>query len=186
MANSFVQPYKGILNPDISHLDGIVVDLGHGTMRGLRRQKAGILKVLGEIQQGIPVHAVTLGVAPDIHDRISALTDKIEKVREARVIIDKLAEVLEETEAYLEDEREGEIGLVVNAVRGAGRRKDPSVLTSFEETRRYHGQISARAYKTRRKNAEQAEADAEAETETPPAEAPVEHRKDSPAAVLTQ
>jgi hypothetical protein len=180
MANSFVQPFKGNLNPDLTHLNGIAVDLGHGTMRGLRREKHGIQKVLSEIQQGIPVHAATLGVASDIHDRISVLTDKLEKVRQARVEIDKLSEVLEETAAYLEDEREGEIGLIVSAVRAAARRKDPAVLTVFEETTRYHGQIAARAHKTRRKNAEQTE------TETPPAEAPVEHRKDSPAAALTQ
>jgi hypothetical protein len=91
-----------------------------------------------------------------------------------------MAEVLEETEAYLEDEREGEIGLIVSAVRGAARRKDSTVLTAFEETARYHGQIALRAHKTRRKNAEQAE------TENAPAGAPAAQVPDSPPAALPQ
>lgn len=178
MANSIVQPFTGDLVVDLKHLDGVVVDLIPGAMRGLRREKDGIQKALGEIQKGIPVHAATLGVAGDAHDRVNTLTDQIEKVRQARVLIDKMAEVLEETEAYLEDEREGEIGLVVNAVRRAARRKDPAVLAAFEETSRYHGQIAARAHKTRRKNAEQTEAASEG---APPAATP-----NSPPAALPQ
>jgi len=169
MANSIVQPYTGALAFDLKHLDGVLVDLVPGAMRGLRREKDGVQTVIGEIQPGIPAHAATLGVAPDIHQRVITLTDQLEKIRQARVLVDKLAEILEETEAYLEDEREGEIALVVNAVRSAARRKAPSVLAAFEETIRYHGQIAARGVKTRRKNAEQAEDDGAV---APPAQNP--------------
>lgn len=178
MANSIVQPFTGDLVLDLKHLDGIVVDLVPGAMRGLRREKDGIQKAIGEIQKGIPAHAATIGVAQDVRDRVNTLSDQIEKIRQARVLIDKMAEVLVETEAYLEDEREGEIGLIVNAVRGAARRKDPTLLAAFEETARYHGQIAARAHKTRRKNAEQGDA---ASNGAPTAQAP-----DSPPAAHPQ
>jgi hypothetical protein len=62
----------------------------------------------------------------------------------------------------------------------APRRKDPTILTVFEETTCYHGQVSARAHKTRRKNAEQAQ------TEDAPVEAPVGQVKDNRPAVLPQ
>lgn len=178
MANSIVQPFTGDLVLDLKHLDGVVVDLIPGAMRGLRREKDGIQKVIGEIQKAIPAHAVTLGVVGDTHDRVNTLTEQIEKIRQARVLIDKMAEVLEESEAYLEDEREGQIGLIVNAARQAARHKDPAVLAAFEETARYHGQIAARAHKTRRKNAEPAGAAPEA---APPAPEP-----NNPPAALPQ
>jgi hypothetical protein len=110
-----------------------------------------------------------LGIAADTHTRINTLTDQLTLVRAARADIDKLAEVLEETEIYLEDERETQFGTLVEAVRKAARRKDPAVLASFKETIRYHGQIGVRANKTRRKNAAAvAEAEAEAEAEGHP------------------
>jgi hypothetical protein len=161
MANSIVQPYKGPTAVDLSPVADTLVAAVPGATRGLRREKDGIQKVLGELQQGLPVHASTLGLAAGGYDRIAELTEKLDKVREVRVLIDKLAGVLEETEAYLEDERESEIALIVSAARATARRKDPTIIAAFEETIRYHGQVGARAAKTRRKNAEQAEAPAE-------------------------
>lgn len=166
MANSIVQPYIGPISPDLTPIKDILVDLAAGTTRGLRREKDGIENVISELQNRIPANASTLGVAPDIHQRVLTLTEQLDQVRKARVIIDKLSEILEETEAYLEDDRENEIGLVVNAVRGAARRKDPALIVAFEETARYHGQVGVRAHKTRRKNAEQA--DAQHVPEAPP------------------
>ena len=49
MANSLVQPFTGDLVVDLKHLDGVIVDLVPGAMRGLRREKDGIQKAIGEI-----------------------------------------------------------------------------------------------------------------------------------------
>lgn len=169
MANSIVQPFHGSLILNLQHLEGIVIDAIAGATRGLRRQKQGIEKVLHELQHNIQSHASTLGIAPDAYDRIANLTDQLTKIREARVHVSKLDEVLMETEAFLEDEREGQIGLVVEAARRAAIRRDPTIVALFEETIRYYGQIALRAHKTRRKKEHQAEAETKPATPATPA-----------------
>jgi hypothetical protein len=172
MANSIVQPFNGDLNPDLQPLKGILIDAAAGATRGLRRQKSGIEIALHEINENIPGSADLLGVAPSIGERINELTEKLALIREARARIDKLAEVLAETEAFVEDERENEIGHIVSSARRAAIRKDPAVTILFEETIRYHGQIAARSHKTRRKNQQPPPADAPAPEATPPAPSP--------------
>lgn len=156
MANDIFQLWQGPFVYNLQPLQGLLVDVVPGGTRGLCREKPGVGDVLVEITKSVPVHAVMLGIAPDTHTRINTLTDQIAQVRAARADLAKATEVLEETEVCLEDERENQIGTLVEAVRKAARRKDPSVLASFEATIRYHGQIATRANQTRRKNAEEA------------------------------
>jgi hypothetical protein len=68
-----------------------------------------------------------------------------------------------------EDEREGEIGQMVNSVRRAAIRKDPTIVALFEETIRYHGQVAVRAHKTRLKNEEPVQTETPAPTADSPA-----------------
>jgi hypothetical protein len=172
MANSIVQPFQGDVVIDLQPLKPILIDAIPGATRGLRREKPGIEKALGEIKQNIPTSAGLLGVAPSISDRATDLTEKIASIREARARVDKLAEILAETEAFLEDEREDEIGHIVSSVRRASTRKDPAVVALFEETIRYHGQLAARAHKTRLKNQQVAPTEAPAHAATPPTPSP--------------
>lgn len=150
MTNAYVQ-FNGPLSLDFTPLEGTVINAISGVTRGVRREKEGIEKVLAELQQNLPIHAAVLGIAPDVHTRTATLTEKLAKVRAARVLTETLTRALSETEVMLEDEREGEIALVVDAVRRTAVRKDPAIAASFDETIRYHGQIATRAYKTRRK-----------------------------------
>lgn len=172
MANSLVQPYPGPFAIDLRKLNGTLVDVVPGGTRGLRREKTGIAGVLSELQKGIPLYTSTLGISAGLYDRIEAQTASLEEVREAKVQVRKLAEILDETEAAIEDEREGDIGSVVKAARDASRRKDPSIVAAFEQTIRYHGQNAARAHATRRKNAEQSGAEPTEEAQPAPPEAP--------------
>lgn len=61
---------------------------------------------------------------------------------------------MNETEADLENAREGDIALVTKAVQTAAQHIDPSVVASFESTLRYYSQNAVKAVATRRKNAE--------------------------------
>jgi hypothetical protein len=166
MTSSIVQSFQGPFQYDFNYLSGIIIQAVNGATRGLRRQKPGIEKVLNELQQNLSSQASILSVPTDMYTNITSITDKLTKVREARVLVSKLAEVLAETEAFLEDEREGEIGNVVIAVRRAAVRKNPAVVALFEETIRYHGQLALRAHKTRRKNKSVAEGNTSTSTST--------------------
>jgi hypothetical protein len=165
MASSNVQSYPGPFTFDFQSLQAVLKDVVPGGTSGFCREKEGIGPVITEIGAGIPVHAVTLGVATDAHIRINTVTEQLAEVRGLLPLLIKAVEVLGETEAYLEDEREGQIGVIVEAVRRTARRKDPAVLASFEKTLLYFGQNAIRAAKTRRKNAEAAEAAAQAAAE---------------------
>ncbi|AKT38725.1 hypothetical protein [Chondromyces crocatus] len=165
MASSIVQPYKGALVLDIQHLSNVVVDVVPGATRGLRREKEGWARVDKELSTNVPFQAELLGVAPDIYARVERLTEQLGSVREAQLFVSKLAQVLDETEIVLEDEREGVVATVVDAARRTAKRKDPTVLAAFEQTIRYHGQVALRAAKTRRRNAEGTEEESESQAD---------------------
>jgi hypothetical protein len=103
-----------------------------------------------------------------VSGRFQQFNTKLARVRAARLLVDKAAEVLAETEAVLEDQREAEIGVVVDSVKSAGRRKDASLLAPFEKTIRYNAQVGVRAAKTRKKNAQQSAGDEAPASQTPP------------------
>ncbi|MCC6551702.1 MAG: hypothetical protein IT372_01610 [Polyangiaceae bacterium] len=157
MANDKVQLYTGSLNINLQHLDGVIIDAEDGATKGWAREKPGFDAAKKEMDGSLPAHAATIGVAPEVMARIQATTDRLSEVRQARIAVAKQLEVLEETEAFLEDKREADIGVVVGAVRRVGKR-NRGLLIHFEETMRYHGQIGVRAAKTRRKAREQTKA----------------------------
>jgi hypothetical protein len=151
---------------DVSSMSAYLHDVAAGGMRVLKREQEGFSDVTSELAESFATYAGQVGVAQAVYDRFLLNTSRIQQLRAAREIVDKLAEVLEESEAKLEDEREADIGIIVSAVRKAAQLKDASLLAPFEKTIRYHGQVGLRAMKTRRKNAAaEAEAQAEAEAE---------------------
>ena len=73
-----------------------------------------------------------------------------------------MVEVLKESLALKVNDREAEIGTVVDSVRKGAKKVGPSIEPPFERTVQYHGQIALKAANTRKKNAAAAEAAAEA------------------------
>ncbi|EYF03021.1 hypothetical protein [Chondromyces apiculatus] len=172
--DSFVT-YSGPLNVDLSHLDGVLLSAAAGATKGMHREQEGFAEVEAELARAMPVLGDTIGVGGSVHARIVTTTDKLAQVRAAKLVVDKLAQALTETEILLENEREADIGLIVSAARFVARRKDRSVIALFQRTIRYHGQISLRGAKTRRRNAERAAEAAEAEAEAEKIAALVAH-----------
>lgn len=136
--------------------------------RVLRSEQEGINDVIEELKQSVPALGSKGAISPDVYAHFVACTGNLDKIRAARVIVDKLAEILDESEAYYEHEREGDISMIADAVRSAARRKDDSIRASFERTLKYNSQAAEKALKTRRKNAEAAaEAQAGAQAKPP-------------------
>ncbi|AKT37790.1 hypothetical protein [Chondromyces crocatus] len=151
-------PYCGPLSIDLQQFEGVLVDHNKGALRGMRREQEGFAEVETELARAVPLLGDALGVAAPVHMRITTRTALLEELRKAKHHVDKLAEVLAETEAALENERETDIGLIASMARLVARRKDPSVLALFEHTIRYNSQISLRGANTRRKRAAEAAA----------------------------
>ncbi|EYF05334.1 hypothetical protein [Chondromyces apiculatus] len=151
-----VKPYKGPLAFDFQSLEGTLVDLPDRKTRGLRREKEGWEQVAQELRARLPVHAGALRLAHDVDAQLADLSERLDQVRTCKKVVDELARVAAATEALLEDQREGMVTLVVEAVRKAAKRTDPMLLTAFEQTIHYRGQLGKRAVMTRRANEEAA------------------------------
>lgn len=157
MPNESPLPYKGPLAVDITSLGDSLCDLNPGAMQRLRSEKEGIDGVFSELAQSIPKLGAAAGISPDVYAGLLASHDKVLKIRDARAVVAKIAEVLEESEAQHEHNRENEISLIVDAIKSTARRKDESILAPFEKTLKYNSQSAEKAVKTRRRNQAEAE-----------------------------
>lgn len=161
MANESIQPYTGPQTIDLTPVASALVDLAPGGMRGLRREQPGIENVILELQSSMPTLGEKAAISPTLYANFEQTHDMVLKIRAARQIVDKVAEVLAESEAYYEDLREGDISVMASSVRAAARHKDESIIASFEKMLAYNGQAALKAAKTRKKNAD-ADADGDA------------------------
>jgi hypothetical protein len=145
--------YNGPLIVDVTALKDDIVDLAPRSMMGLKREKPNFDAAQRELVQAKAGALDKVGIAGSVVDRIVMRTDKLAALRVQRGIAAKLVEVLEETEAYFEDMREGDIAVVAKAVQTAAKHIDKSVLASFEAMLSYYSQNADKAAATRRKNA---------------------------------
>jgi predicted house-cleaning noncanonical NTP pyrophosphatase (MazG superfamily) len=147
-------PFDGKLTISVEDVKDLLHDLPPQARRKLKREKPGFGSVLDELRTGLPKHGKTLGLSPDLLQKIEEETANIAKLEAARSDLAKLLEVVEESIALQEDEREQDITAVAEAAKKAAQRKDPSVAAPFEKTMKYHSQVADKAVATRRKNAE--------------------------------
>ncbi len=155
--------YTGALTVDLTSVQDKLIDLSPGAMKGIRAEQEGIDEVKKEVATAMPAHAAAADIPPQAYQRFLERTALREKERELK----KLVEILEETRAKTENDREDDISIIAKAAQSAAaRRKDPGVAAPFEATIRYNSQIADKAAQTRRKNAE-AKAD---QPKSPPAE----------------
>jgi hypothetical protein len=154
MANDVAQPYTGPLTLDLTALAGILIDLVPGALRGCRREQDGFDEVDEELKKSVPAVGAAAGIPQDVYAHFLLCTDRITKLRAVKGVILKLAEVVEESEARYEHERETALGIILDSVRSAARRKDASLLALFEKALKYSAQAAMKGVRTRRKNAE--------------------------------
>lgn len=144
------QVFTGAHVADASPLGGKLYDLPPGETQGLQREKEGMSDVVVELETAAP----TLPVIAEPYTQFVALTALIGQIRAARVVVDKLAEVLAESEAKYEHERENAVGMIVDAVKSAAKRNGGEALKAiFEKTLAYAAQVGVKAAITRQKNA---------------------------------
>lgn len=146
-------PYTGTLKLDVTPQKDIIFDLPQGVLPQLKGEKEGFPEANDELNTSLPTHAATLGLSDGMLTRINTATANIKDLRAALVDAEKLVEVLRESIALQENDREADIATVVDAVRKTGRRIGGAIEASFEKTIKYHSQIAAKAAATRKKNA---------------------------------
>jgi hypothetical protein len=160
-------PYTGPTSIDVEPIAAMLKDLNPGAMQFLRSEKEGIEEVEEELKNSVPAVGAYAAISSDVYAQLVLARDNVKKIRAIRLVVAKLAEVLEESEAYYEHESEVCISLIADAARSAARRKDPSIRAAFEKTLRYVAQTAHKALLTRRRN-EKAEAKPEDEAAAAP------------------
>ncbi|MDC0747514.1 hypothetical protein [Polyangium mundeleinium] len=170
MNDDTVVKYTGPALIDAQPIKDKLVDIKGGDLQGYKREKPGLLEVLVELASAIPSHGDAAGIHPNTYDQIVQTTEVLTHIRALKPAAAKLVEILNESEVYYEDLREGQIIRVAkNALDTAKLENKPGILASFEKTMKYRSQYAEKAAATRRKN-EEAKGDAEpAATTTSPA-----------------
>jgi dsDNA-binding SOS-regulon protein len=157
------QPYTGALSLDLTPVASLLIDLPPGTLRGMRRQQPGMNDVIAELAEAIASSGAAAGVPADAYQRFLDSTDKLERVRKQSMLLRKLSEIITETEATFEHEREQALSQVVDAVKSTAKRTgNKAVAAPFERSIRYTQQTAIKAAKTRKRNAAASEAGATA------------------------
>src|SRR5262249_12021988 len=133
MLNDMIQPYQGPLTVDLTAIAAILLDLVPGALRGCRREQKGFNEVAEELSKSVPAVGTAVGIPQEAYAHFLSCTDKINQLRAIKGVILKLAEVVEESEARYEHERETALSLLADSVRSAARRKDASFLALFEK-----------------------------------------------------
>ena len=150
-------PYTGPLSLDLTPVAPVLIDLPPGALRGMRREQPGMADVIAELAEAVASNGAAAGVPAEAYKRFVDSTDKLGRVRQQSVLLLKLAEIISETEASYENEREHALSQMVDAVKSTAKRnKNKAVLAPFERAIRYTQQASDKAQKTRKRKAEAA------------------------------
>ena len=153
MSNVPGEPYSGTFFIDLNHLRGILFDVARGGLRGLRREQPGIDEVIHELETELPRRGAEAGIPDSVYKRFCQYTSHLEKIRAVKAPLEKLLEVLKESEAKYEHERENTISQMTDSIRSTARREsNPGLLAPFERLLKYNSQIADKAAKTRRRN----------------------------------
>jgi hypothetical protein len=153
MSTGTKTPYTGPLIVDATAFKDDLVDYAPGAQVGLKHEKPGIDDVLKELAAAKNGALADAGIAPDVVTRIETRTTKLKEIRDRKLDAKKLYEGLSETEAHLENAREGDIAVVARGAQTAAQHLDAGTAAQFEATLKYYSQIADKAVATRKKNA---------------------------------
>ena len=146
-------PYAGPVQFSIADCKDHLIDLPQEALRYLRNAKPGIENVRTELDQSVPVHGDAAGVTTAMHDQFVADTQLIDKLRAHEVVLAKALEVVRETLAQKEHDRENTLSHIVDRVKSTAQRVgNASILAPFQKTLEYNSQYAVKAAETRRKN----------------------------------
>lgn len=150
-------PYAGPLQISLDDCKNDLIDLPPHTLNRLRKAKPGIENVCAELQNTIPAHGPSAGLAPDVYTRFVDNTNLVNRLRVHEAELEKALEVVRETRAKAEHERENTVAFIVDVVKSTAQRSgDAKLLASFEKTLEYNAQSAMKGARTRRKKAEEA------------------------------
>jgi hypothetical protein len=165
-------PYTGPAKVDATPLASLLVDLPKGARKGLRTALPGIDGVVAELGAAMPADGAEAGIPPSLYTAFANGCTNIANLTQLWQTTAKLAEVMEETLALLQDTREQQLSQMGDAIRSTAKRtKSDAVKAPFQKTLAYLGQYAVKGVKTRQEKKAQTAAAATPATTAPAAAA---------------
>jgi len=153
MTTSSGIPYAGPVQFSLDDCKDQVIDLPPESLAYLRNAKPGIEAVRVELEHSVPVHGEAAGVTTSMHEQFVADTLLIDKLRAHEAVLAKALEVVRETLAQKENDRENTLSHIVDRVKSTAQRtKNEAILAPFQKTLQYNAQSALKGVETRRKN----------------------------------
>lgn len=155
MADKDVGEYKGPGLIDVQAIAARLVDIRDKQRQGFRREKPGVEAVEAELGTAMPAVGDQAGIHASVYQGFVDKTQLLGEIRKWLPLVAKLHEVLEESQIFYEDSREGDIARIADAVESAASQSAKSnLLSHFDKTLSYRSQYAEKAAATRRKNEE--------------------------------
>jgi hypothetical protein len=153
MADPIEPTAIGALTLDCSSLASFLVDLRHGSLRGMLVERPGFAEVIAEILANQSTVGPKAGVTQDDIDGIVLDNQRIADIDAVLPAARKLVEMLEETRAMLDDDRQRRVHAVGGMIEGRARTTESTaLLAKYEKTRIYRSATGVKAAKTRKRN----------------------------------
>lgn len=150
-------PVPGDLHIDCTPVASLIVDLPPGAMSGMRRERDGMTELLTELTSQQKTAGARAGISDSEVQRIQTLTEQLTELRKYREPVRKLNELLEETEANLDNERHQHISNIATSIdQRAKLRGNGDLLGLYRATRQYRSALAIKAARSRAKHAEAA------------------------------
>jgi hypothetical protein len=147
-----VKPSIGSLAIDCSSL-GFLVDLPIGGQLGFLTEQPGFPDAVDEIVSNQAIFGAQAGVTQADVDAITTANSQIDQIDAILPAARKIVEMLEETRAKLDDERQRRVFSLAAMIEGRAKVvEDRVLLAKYEKTRAYRSASGVKAAKTRKKN----------------------------------
>lgn len=161
MAGDPKNPELGELHIDASDLASFIVDLQDGATRGMRTEQENFPEVLGEIAANQASLGDKAGITASDYGDLQLANERIAQIDVFLPAARKLVEVLEESRARLDDQRQRAVHGFARSVEDRAKTRDDgaTLLAKYEKTRAYRSAIGVKALKTRLKNAKESAGD---------------------------
>lgn len=148
------KPLIGALAIDATPVASFAVDLEAGAMQGMRTEQPGFPDVLKEIFSNQAAMGDLAGVTASDLAELQKTNEQIDQLDVYLPPAEKLAEVLVETRAKLDDKRQRLVSAIAQAVESRAKSSgNQDLLAKYEKTRAYRSAVGLKAARTRRKNA---------------------------------
>lgn len=150
MSNDPKNPVEGEFVFDASECTAYAVDLPPGACQGMRKTRVGYAGAVSELLANQAQTGPKAGIPDQEVADLQKANQQIARIDAFLPAMRKAVEMLEETRAMLDDERER---IVLNAAKAVDRRakKDKSLLAKYQAVRSYRSEVAKKGAKSKAK-----------------------------------